>query len=196
MKHRSLLVAFLVSLPLFAQDGQMPQPGPEHQKLHAHAGTWDAVIESTGPDGKPSKSLGVSEMKMALGGFWLVDDFTAEFMGMQFQGHGLTGYDPVKGKYVATWVDSMSPSLLVLEGSYDKDGKVLTMSGPCTGMDGKPAQCRTVSTSVDANTMVFEMYMTGGDGTEALGMKITYTRRAAKPGAGKPASDKPPGRKG
>lgn len=189
MQLRSLavtLLAALTTLPLAAQDQGMPQPGPEHQKLAAFAGTWDATIESSGPDGQASTSKGVSEMKLGFGGFWLTDDFQAEFMGMKFQGHGFTGYDPSKGKYVATWIDSMSPSMMTMEGTFDKDGKVLTMQGKGMGMDGKPAEFRNVHTWTDANTMVFEMFQIGEGGKAMPMMKITYVRRAAKVAPGKP----------
>lgn len=183
MKLLATLLCLFTALPLLAQD--MPKPGEQHQKLALQAGTWDAVLEGVGPDGKPSTSKGVSEMKMTLGGWWLVDDFTAEMMGMPFQGHGMTGYDPNKGKYVQSWADSMSPMLMVLEGNFDKDGKVLTMTGMGPGMDGKPAQYRNVTTWKDSNTFVYEIFVTGADGSEAPMLKITYTRRVVKAGGAK-----------
>jgi Protein of unknown function (DUF1579) len=185
MTIRSLAAALvtLLAAPLFAQD--MPKPGPEHQKLHANAGTWDAAIDSMG-----QKSTGVSENKVTLGGFWLVDHFTGEFGGMKFEGRGFTGYDPIKGKYVGTWFDSMSPSMMVLEGSYDAAGKVLTMTGMGVGMDGKPAMHRMVTTHTGADTMEFEMFVTGADGKETPMMKISYTRRAQKDSKGEKDKEK------
>jgi hypothetical protein len=178
MKLLASLFCLFVAIPLAAQ--APPQPTAEHQKLAAEAGTWDAVMEMPGEDGKPITSKGVSERKMALGGFWLIDDFSATMMGMPFQGHGLTGYDPVKGKYVQSWSDSTSPMLMVMEGSYDKTGKVMTMTGMGPGMDGKPVQYRHVSTWKDANSMLFEMFVIGADGSEMPMLKVTYTRRVAK----------------
>lgn len=176
------LLAFTLS-PLAAQDP--PKPGAQHQKLAAQVGTWDAVIESIGPDGKPSQSKGVSEAKLLIGGLWLVEEFTSDFGGMAFQGHGITGYDVAKGKYVTTWVDSMITSFLVLEGNYDKDGKALTMTGTGVDGEGKPAHYRNVTTWKDADTYVFDMYVTGADGKEMPALKITYSRRPAKAEGGK-----------
>ncbi|HEX6811692.1 MAG TPA: DUF1579 domain-containing protein [Planctomycetota bacterium] len=176
----SVVVSLLAStsMPLAAQD--LPQPGPEHKKFAASAGTWDAVLESVDHEGKPSKSKGVSEAKVTMGGLWLVEDFTADFGGMPFQGHGVTGFDVSKGKYVTTWVDSMLTSFLVLEGNFDKDGKILTMTGMGVGNDGQPAKYRNVFTWKSADSYVFEMFLTGKDGKEMPALKITYTRRAAK----------------
>lgn len=177
-------IAFLLAAsttPLFAQGA--PKPGPEHQKLAAHAGVWSAAIEMTGEDGKPVVSTGSSTLTVGPGGFWLLDDFQGEIMGGPFHGHGTTGYDQTKGKYVGTWIDSWSSAIMVLEGGYDAAGKVLTMTGMAAGMDGKPVLHTMVTTEKDANTRVFEMFLPGADGKATRAMRITYTRKAAKAGA-------------
>ncbi|MFK7738848.1 MAG: DUF1579 domain-containing protein [Planctomycetota bacterium] len=159
---------------------QMPGPQKEHQPLAAQVGTWDAKMEYTDfTTGKAATSKGTSIRKQPLGGMWLIDQFQTTMMGMPFKGMGTTGYDPAKKKYVGTWIDSMTPSLMVLEGNYDKTGKILTMSGMGVGMDGKPAMHRMVTTEKDANTHVFEMFVAGPDGDIKV-MTITYTRRIAK----------------
>jgi hypothetical protein len=180
MKIHATLTLLLASFatPLFAQG--MPEPGPEHKKLAAKAGTWDLVFEMSGPDGAPMKSKGVATMKLALGGFWLVEDVDADMGGMKFSGHGLLGYDPAKKLYVGTWCDSMSPALSTMEGTYDKDGKVLTSTSMMSDHTGTLVKTRMVTTEKDANTMVFEMFQPGPDGKDAKVMTITYTRRAEK----------------
>lgn len=182
MKIRSILASLLLlaTAPLFAQEGQaMPKPGAEHQLLAAKAGVWDATLEMMG---SPTKSTGVSTVTVACGGFWVVDDFKADMGGMPFHGHGATGYDPAKGKYVGSWIDSMTPSLMTLEGTMDKAGKVLTMSGMAPGMDGKPVMHRMVTTQVDATTQTFEMFVPGPDGKDMKVMTITYKKRGEKSG--------------
>lgn len=180
MKIRSLVLFALATLtaPTIAQGPQ--QPGPEHKKLAEGAGTWDAVIESVEPTGQVAKSKGVSEVTVGPGGLWVLDEFKGDFGGMPFHGHGATGFDPAKGKYVGTWIDSMSTSVMVLEGSYDKSGKALTMTGMGPGMDGKPVLHKMVTTDKDANTRVFEMFVPGEGGKDMKIMTITYTRRANK----------------
>jgi hypothetical protein len=176
--HSFAVSVCLLAVPLAAQ--AMPSPGKEHQKLAASVGTWDAVIEAVGEDGKSTTTKGVSVRRMGPGGFWLIDEFEGDVMGQKFVGHGVNGYDPLQSKYVGSWSDSMSPSLLVSSGNFDKDGKVLTMTGKGPGMDGKMVEMRLVTTAPDANTEVFEMFMPGPDGKEMRMLKITYTRRAEK----------------
>jgi hypothetical protein len=174
------LFAALLTVPVAAQ--QPPTPGPEHKQLLAYAGTWDAVIEMTDETGKQTTSKGVSKLAAGPGGFWIVDDFQAEMMGAPFTGHGTTGYDQTKGKYVGTWIDSWSSSVMVLEGTYDAAKKALTLSGMAPGMDGKPVLHTMVTTDKDANTRVFEMFLPGPDGKAMKVMTITYTRAPQKTG--------------
>ena len=162
----------------------MPKPGPQQAALAKAEGVWDATMEMTGRP--PSK--GRSEQKMVLGGFWLEDRFTGNFGGMSFEGRGMTGYDPIKGKYVGTWVDSMSPGVMVTEGTFDEKTRTLTMVGDGYDQTGAKVKHRMLTIHKDANTVVFEMYMTGADGKEMKTMTITYTRAGAPNGKdGKPA---------
>lgn len=159
--------------PPAAEQGGMPKPGKEHQRLAEMVGTWDATMQMAGmPDSK-----GVSTITMTLGGFWLVDQFQASIGGGPFEGRGTTGYDPIKGKYVATWVDSWSSWLTVTEGVYDEKTKSLTMTGDGYDQMGQKVKVKHVTIHKDANTNVFEMYQTGADGKEVKLMTITYVRR-------------------
>jgi hypothetical protein len=180
MSQRSLLLSAVLILPLPLAAQEAPKPGPEHQKLAKAAGSWDTTVESPGQDGKPTRSTGSAELRMAMNGFWLIEDYSGEFMGGKFTGHGINGYDPDKQKYTLSWADTMGPSMMHLEGTFDAAGKVLTMTGTTAGMDGKPAKVRATTTWKDDNTRIWEMFMPGPDGREMSVLKVTYTRRAAK----------------
>jgi hypothetical protein len=160
----------------------MVKPGPEHELLKKDVGTWDATVENLmpppGAPAPPPPSKGVETNKL-IGGLWLVTDFKSQMMGQPFQGHGTTGYDTNKKKYVGTWVDSMSTGLMVGESTYDPATKTVTGYMEGTDPAGKPAKMKMVTEYKDDNTRVFTMYMTGPDGKEAPGMRITYKRRAA-----------------
>ncbi len=43
------------------------------------------------------------------GNFWTVSLFESEMFGAPFQGRATLGFDPEAGKYVGTWIDTMSP---------------------------------------------------------------------------------------
>jgi hypothetical protein len=111
---------------------------------------------------------------MEIGGFWLLDTFEGSFSGMPFKGFGMTGYDPDKKTYIGTWVDSMGPQLMVLEGTYDPAKKTLTQTGEGPDMTGKPIKHTMVSQLKDKDTIVFTMYT--GNSKEPV-MTITYKRK-------------------
>ena len=128
---------------------QEPQkPGPEHEFLKKMAGTWDVTMKGGGIEAK-----GVITYKMDLGGLWLLSSLESEIGGMKFQGHGMDSYDLIKKKYVGVWVDSMSTSPLVMEGTFDKEKKTLTMTGEGPGMDGKPTKYKSVTKKPDKDTL-------------------------------------------
>ena len=160
----------------------MPKPGPEHELLKKDVGTWDATVEMMFPGAPPSTSKGVETNRM-IGGLWLVTDFKSTMMGQPFQGHGTTGYDVNKKKYVGTWVDTMGTGLGLSESTYDAATR--TLAGTFEGADetGRTVKSRAVTEYKDDDTRVFTMYTTAPDGKEVPGMTITYKRRAAAPAA-------------
>jgi hypothetical protein len=163
-----------------AQEGPpVTKPSPEHDLLKQDAGMWDATIESFNePGGKPDVSKGVETNTLICGGLWLVQDFKGVVAGMEFQGHGLTGYDPAKRKYVGTWVDSMTTSIAPIESTYDASKKTMTGAMEMAGPDGKPMKVTTVTTFKEDGTRVFTLNMPGPDGKDFTMMRITYTKRA------------------
>jgi hypothetical protein len=162
------------------QEMQLPKPGPEHEILKKDVGVWDATVESSmEPGGKPTVTKGVETNTMFDGGLWLVQDFKGEFFGAPFQGHGVTGYDPSKKKYVGTWVDSMTTGLSKIEGTYDPKTKTINSSMESPAPDGSMMKMRSTSEWKDDNSRVSTMYASAGQGKEIVVMKITYKRRPA-----------------
>ena len=168
-------------LGAYARAQEPLKPTDEHKILAADVGTWDATVKTfmSGPEAEPAVSKGTEVNEMMAGGMWLMSKFDGEFGGVKFQGRGQFGYDPLKKKYVGTWVDSMSPTLSVLEGTYD--AKTKTMSYVGDGVDpatkAKYTQ-KMVTTTKPDGTRVFALYMKyEGRGDEAKFMEITYTKR-------------------
>jgi hypothetical protein len=175
MRRIRLLVAVCAAGVLVAPAAvaqEPPKPGPEHAELKRAEGTWDATVKFGDKESK-----GTMTYKMELGGLWLVSDFKGDFMGTKFEGKGLDTYDPAKKKYVSVWADSMSTMPMIMEGTYDKDKKVLTMTGEGPGPDGKMTKYKTVLEMKDNDTMLFSMSSPGKDGKDQPVMSITYKRK-------------------
>jgi hypothetical protein len=98
-------------------------------------------------------------------------------MGTTFTGIGFTGYDNHAGKFVSTWIDSMSTGILFFEGTADDDGKTITQENHHNDPVRGPMIWRSVTRIVDDNTWVFEMYSIYDKGKEEKGMEITYIRK-------------------
>lgn len=165
-----------------AQESLLPKPTAEHKVLAAEEGTWDAVIKSyeNGPESEPVLSRGVEVNTVITGGLWLASTFKGDFAGMEFEGRGQFGYDSTKKKYVGTWIDSMSPSLTVLEGTYDAKTKTMTYRGDgVCPIDGSKLSQRMVTTLKDDGTREFTFYMAGRPtgGKEVKAMQVVYTKR-------------------
>jgi hypothetical protein len=165
-----------------AQDGPPgTKPTAEHKLLAKDVGTWDATIKSwmSGPDSEPMVSKGVEVDKLMPGGLWLMNDFEGDFGGLAFHGHGATGFDTQKKKYVATWVDSMSTSLMTMEGDYDPDKRIMTTYGKGSDPAGKPYESKSTTKYVNDNEKVFTLSMKSDEskGEFVKMMEITYKRR-------------------
>jgi uncharacterized protein DUF1579 len=173
--------ALLLGGPLAAQEGMppAPKPGPEHAILKQDEGTWDATVEMFIAPGAPAMtSKGVETNLMGCGGLCLITDFKGEMgPGQPFHGHGTSAWDPAKKKYVGTWTDSMSVGIAVGESTYDAATKTMTGTMEASDASGQHSKMKSVVEYKDANTRVFTMYMTGPDGKEVPGMRISYKKK-------------------
>lgn len=154
-------------------------PGEPHKRLISQfEGTWDTKMTAwMAPSAPPMVEAGKSVHTPVFGGRQLRMDYASAFMGQPYDGVGYSGYDNVKGKYVSSWMDSLSTGLFVSEGDYDDASKTYTyraqMADPMK--PGTQVATRTVLRMVDQDHAVFEMHETR-DGKEAKTMQIEYTR--------------------
>src|SRR5438128_1283505 len=142
----------LVACSALARAQEAPKPGPEHEKFKALVGDWDCTVKMAGQESKAKATY-----KLDFGGFYLVENFQGEFGGTKFKGRGQSGYCPIKKKYFTVWIDSMSPTPMMMMGNFDKDGKTLTEEGEGPGHDGKIAKFKSVSTMTDDDTIAWRL---------------------------------------
>jgi hypothetical protein len=175
------VVAIFLAGPVAAQQGAppVPKPGPEQMVFKQDEGTWDAVVEMfMAPGAPPMTSKGTETNVIGCGGLCLITDFKGEMApGQPFSGHGTSAWDSTKKKYVGSWTDSMSNGIAMSEATYDAAAK--TMTGSMEGPDasGKVAKMKSVVEYKAPDSRVFTMYMTGPDGKDVPGMRITYKKR-------------------
>jgi hypothetical protein len=152
-------------------------PGPQHQKLAKSAGTWKTSATSYMNPAAPETNEGENVCKAILGGRFFTEDYKGSWGGMPFEGHGISGYDNYKKEYFNIWMDNMGTAAMLSTGNFDAAGKVLTMTADHDDyMTGKKSKIRMVTTFVDDNKHVFEMFAME-EGKEKKWMEITYTRK-------------------
>jgi hypothetical protein len=174
----TMLVTVLVSAPCFAQGP--PASTPEHELLKKDVGVWDAACKFWMiPGQEPVVTQGV-ETNTMLGGTWLISEFKTDFDGTPFLGHSQSGYDPVKKKFVGTWVDNMNAHMAVQEGTYDKETKTFTFVSRVTdAITTKVRISKMVVKHVDDDHRHFESFdkADGDQGDWIKTMEIKYTRK-------------------
>ena len=165
-----------------AQEGAgppIPKPTAEHKILAAEEGTWDAVVKTYmgGPDAEPAVSKGTEVNTVMTGGLWVVSQFKGDFGGTPFEGRGQFGYDPLKKKYVGTWVDSMMTTFARSEGHYD--AATLTLSFETQAMhEGSLRRYREVTETRADGSQLYRHLTAMPDGTQFEMIRIEYRRRA------------------
>lgn len=154
---------------------EMAQPGPEHAILKQFEGKWTGRVESFMP-GMTDSSTGTMTNSLVLGGRWLKQDWTGEFMKDPFSGIGYWGYDKAKQTWVSTWMDTFSTGVMLSQGGYDPTTKTWTLMSNCTDPAGNESAMRETITVKGPDQHVLEMYSSGMDGKDMLVMRISYTR--------------------
>jgi len=156
------------------------QPGEHHKHLGNLNGRWKTTGQMMNPGQPPIAMSGTMEASWILGGRYLQEVHTGNFMGQAFEGRSLDGYDNMAHQYFSTWVDNMGTGVMVFRGSCDDPCKVLTETaeGP-DPMTGKVVKTKSVTTFVDPDTYRFEMYTVGAapDGKDTKVMEMVAKRQ-------------------
>jgi hypothetical protein len=162
-----------------------------HKVLSDLNGNWNYTIKfwmDPDPNAKPQESKGTATRKSIMGGRYFVMDVTGKMQmpgedgkmkDMQFKGMAIEGYDNVKKKFVASWIDSMGTGIQFSEGTYDPATKSFTFNMEMEPVPGMKSQVREVLKVPDNNHMMLEWYETQG-GQERKTMEINYTRAGKK----------------
>ena len=186
MKHGhigiALVGAFLLG-QVFAQDDKAMQWTPPdwmkktkvHEGLEQTVGEFTVKTEMFMEPGKPPEVMDATSTRKSIkNGFFVREDFKGKFMGMDFEGTLIQGYDPFRKKHVSVWFDNGSPIMGIRHGE-EKDGK-LTMEGsdPDAYLN-KIVPMKSVIGEKDGHTVInFYRVLEGKD---VLHMRLTYTEK-------------------
>src|SRR5437660_7172144 len=147
-----------------------------HKLLSSLDGNWDYTIKfwmNPDPNAKPQESKGTAIRKSIMGGRFAVMDVSGNMQmpgedgkmkTMQFKGMGIEGYDNVKKKFVASWIDNMGTGIEFSEGTYDPATKSFTYTSEVEAIPGMKTPIREVVKVTDSNHMSLEWYENQGGG--------------------------------
>jgi hypothetical protein len=173
------MAGFLGTAVSWAQEPEFPGPSPEHAVLKKDAGSWTAEATMFMP-GMPEEKMPGEEVSTMLGEFWVISNYSMDFMGAKFNGQGTFGYDADRKKYIGSWVDSMSPYAMHMEGTWDEAARTMTMLSVGKDPSGVEKKGKLVTVhSEDGNTRVMSMFDLVPDTKEEFvkTMEIKYTKK-------------------
>ncbi len=153
------------------------EPPKEMEHFKADVGTRDCEMRMWNPEdpkAEPAVSKG-SETNFLMGGMWLISHFKGEMMGMPFEGSGQFGFNPEKKKYTGTWVDTMSPYPMAVEGTWDEKTQTMTETGIAKDPTGTEHKMKMITVYNKDGTKVFTIYALA-DGKEVKAMEMKYTK--------------------
>src|SRR5713101_5370957 len=167
---------------------ELSKIGENLKLLSSLDGNWDYTIKfwmNPDPSAKPHESKGTATRKSVMGGRYVMMDVTGNMQmpgedgkmkAMQFKGMGMEGYDNVKKKFVASWIDNMGTGIEFSEGTYDPATKSFTYTSEMEAVPGMKTKVREVLKIADNDHHTFEWYENQG-GQEKKTMEINYTKK-------------------
>ena len=157
---------------------EMPLPLKEHELLEKFVGEWESEGEAFMAPGQPPTKLKGVESSRMIGGFWFVAQIKSTLPDFPYEQILTIGYDPAKGKYIGTLIDSMTSHVWQFEGIFDATGNILTWQteGPVPSPK-TPSKFREVMELKSPNHKVFTSSILGPDGSWNTLMTINIRRK-------------------
>lgn len=157
-----------------------PEPQKEHHWLERLAGEWTWESEMPMASGEPPTKHTGRESVRSLGGVWVLCEGRSESGETPGDtGTVMTlGYDPVRKRFVGTFIASMMTHLWIYDGELDPAGKALTLyaEGPSFTEEGKMAKYKDMITLESDDHRVLTSHFQDGDGNWQEFMTAHYRR--------------------
>ncbi|MBS1654401.1 MAG: DUF1579 domain-containing protein [Bacteroidetes bacterium] len=153
-------------------------PASMQQMMAKWDGDWNEEIKMWQTPGAPEQTMQATcTNKMILGGRYQEAKHEGNFMGMPFEGIGITGWDNARKIFVSSWIDNFGTGMMYMEGSWDADKKAMILKGKMTDpITGKQVDVRQVMTIIDDDTQLMEQYSMF-QGKEFKSMEIKLSRK-------------------
>lgn len=153
----------------------MPKPGPEMKDLRDLVGTWTSDEKYEASPMMPSGGTGggTTTIRSGPGGFSIVMEVRSKNAMGSFAGHGVITWDQTAKAYKYSWVDSMTPGM-VLETGH-KQGENIVFTGDTMFM-GKKIGIKDVISDRAPTSFNLTSFMNDGSGEKQV-MSIKFTKQ-------------------
>jgi Protein of unknown function (DUF1579) len=155
------------------------KPEPQHQWLRRLIGDWKSEGQADMGPGNPSEPFESVETFRAIGELWVQGEGSMKTPdGSPHTTQMTLGYDPVRKRFVGTWIGSMMSHLWIYDGALDAGGTILTLEseGPSFTDTGKMAKYRDVIEMKSPDHRVLTSRTLRDDGTWHQFMEAHYRR--------------------
>jgi hypothetical protein len=154
------------------------QPQKEHQWLQKLVGEWTSEADAVmGPDKPPEKFKGTESVR-SLGGVWVVCEGQGEMPGGGAATTIMTlGYDPVRKRFIGTFIGSMMTHLWLYDGALNGNVLTLDAEGPNFAAEGKMAKYQDMIEFKSDDHRILSSQMLGDDGKWNQFMTAHYRRK-------------------
>lgn len=157
---------------------QFMAPGDVHTDIAKMAGDWTVSAKMWEGPGTEAMMMDYEVSgQMILGGRYLQEDSTGSFMGQEFKGFMLFGYNNGTEEYFSIWLDNFGTGMALSKGKANREGKV-EMTGTMEDWmapAGRPFRSVMESQGKDAHTL--HMWGIDENGAEFKTMELAYTRK-------------------
>jgi hypothetical protein len=151
------------------------EPGPMHQKLEALVGEFEMQGRwRMSPDAPWQELTADVHREWILDGRFVEEKIDSEFMGEEFHGIGIVGYDNTREEFTMVWVENMST------GTWFTTGK---LQGTNLVFEGENSDCMTGEkdrwgkSSVDLATGQYQGWSRDASGKEFVSMEMTSEKK-------------------
>ncbi|MFG0328011.1 MAG: DUF1579 family protein [Phycisphaerales bacterium JB037] len=157
-----------------------PQPESGEAWLDWFVGEWETTTRLHGFGDEPAESTGTARFFWQIPGRWLAQEIRTEVMGTPLHGFGLQGYDAMTGQFDGSYVDNVTPGIVLTRGTLDAAGAVLKQFGEAIESRGmaNAEPTRYVTRIEGDHRFVFEVSEFRG-GEYGLTVEIEYRRKGS-----------------
>jgi hypothetical protein len=153
-------------------------PGPHHERMGRHVGSWRWTLTSwSEPGAEPTISEGRSTFERDMDGLFLTESASGSTMDLPFTGKGRLGFDNAAAQHMSFWTDNMGSGMTLFRGRCSGQCNVITLQGEVIdAITGRPRPSKLVYRWVDDDTFRVESWAEPADGPAVRLTEVVYTR--------------------